>query len=226
LFFDGKITIKQLNNVFLHESYSWEAEQLINDGAYKINKIKLEELLEQQADKHNSQLMQIMKRDKLLFTQNYNYETILNLIQRSEIIEEGDLLVSLFELKFPNGNIIYFSINSDTPKTIIDIWLPSGNDYTFGKRNHIVKLCRPGIINDRDGFTNIRKEADANSQIVGKFVTNELFFFTPVSGSNWWPVYKNETSPCVGYIYKNKITFYKDFPEVIKKKVIKMRTGC
>ena len=226
LFFNEKVTIAQLNNVFLHENYNWEADQLINQGTSKLNKLQLSELIEQNANKYESRLMQIMKNDKSLFIQNCNYETILNLIQKSKIIEEGDLLVTLFELKFPNGNIIYFDINTDTPKTIIDIWLPSGNMYVFdNKESFLDKLRRPAIINDKDGFTNIRKEANASSKIVGKFVTNELFFYTPVSGTDWWPVYKNLTTP-MGYIYKSKITFYKNFPDSIKKKVIKMRSGC
>lgn len=226
LFFNGKVSSAQLNNVFLHESYNWEAEQLINDGASKMNKSQLSDLIEQHADKYESRLMQIMKKDKLLFIQNCSYETILNLIYKSKTIEEGDLLVTLFELKFPNGNIIYFDINTDTPKTIIDIWLPSGDKYIYDKNESFPdKLRRPAIINDKDGFTNIRKEANASSKIVGKFVANELFFFTPISGTSWWPVYKNSTTP-MGYIYKSKITFYKDFPEAIKKKVTKIRTGC
>jgi len=226
LFLNEKVSIAHLNNVFLHESYNWEAEQLINDGTSKMNKFQLSELIEKNADRYESRLMQIMRNDKFLFIQNCNYETILNLIQKSKIITEGDLLVTLFELKFPNGNILYFDINTDTPKTIIDIWLPSGDMYVYDKKESSSdKLRRPAIINDKDGFTNVRKEANANSKIIGKFVANELFFFTPVSGTDWWPVYKNLTTP-FGYIYKNKITFYKDFPESIKKKVIKMRSGC
>ena len=48
-----------------------------------------------------------------------------------------------------------------------------------------------GIINDTDGYTNIRKESNANSKIIWKLYDNELFFFNEnyESDNDWKYIY-------------------------------------
>ena len=119
-------------------------------------------------------------------------------------------------------------MNKDTPTQILNIWLPNGeslDDLVEGIK--VEKLQRPGIINDPDGYTNIREKPDKNSAIiVGKFVKNEIFYYTPVSGSDWWPVYKKDGGEQIGYIHKSRILKYSDFPPKLKEKVRKLRGGC
>jgi hypothetical protein len=224
LLVDSKVTVADVNKVMGSDDGS-EADLLIEDHISKQNQAQLSQYVKCNSATLESYYFKKIRAHVAELSQGCNFETISKLINNSNIYNEGWDLGSYVELKFPNGIILYFEMNTDPPESINCIWLPSGKALdVYNNGNEMLR--RPAIINDKDGFTNVRKEANANSQVVGKFVTNELFFFTPVSGSNWWPVYRNETSSCIGYIYKNKITFYRDFPEFIKKEVIKMRTGC
>lgn len=217
LFSKQKITIAELNNIY-NVDISTEAgnnssvRELFSQDKIWIEKMNFE-----------SYTMKELLKDTVVLCQGFDEQTILKLIQKAPIFNDGLELDDILELVFPNGNTLFYEINMDPPIKINLIWTPDGTVLNSGSK---MKFRRPGIINDKDSFTNIRKEADANSKVVGKFIANELFFFTPVSGSNWWPVYRSEVSPCIGYIYKSKITFYRDFPESIKKKVTKIRTGC
>lgn len=58
-------------------------------------------------------------------------------------------------------------------------------------------------IKDPDGFTNIRRGASVNSDIVGKIYEGETFYYEVVPGSNWRKVYQNDNF--LGYIYYNRI---------------------
>jgi hypothetical protein len=73
---------------------------------------------------------------------------------------------------------------------------------------------------------NIREKADKNSRIVGKLKERELFYFTPISGSDWYKVYHEEYQPCLGYIHKSRITTFNDFPEDLKEQVRKKGDDC
>lgn len=61
------------------------------------------------------------------------------------------------------------------------------------------------MINDPDGYVNIREKPNAHSKIVRKIKKNELFYFTPISRAEWYPVSLKEISPCIGYIHKSRI---------------------
>jgi hypothetical protein len=74
-----------------------------------------------------------------------------------------------------------------------------------------------GIINDPDGYTNIRDEKGSGYNIVGKVKESEQFKFFQNSESNWWAV---ETipyygTPVKGYIHKSRIQPY--YPEEVSK---------
>lgn len=58
-------------------------------------------------------------------------------------------------------------------------------------------------IKDPDGFTNIRRGASVNSDIVGQIYEGETFYYEVVPGSNWRKVYQNDNF--LGYIYYNRI---------------------
>jgi len=70
-----------------------------------------------------------------------------------------------------------------------------------------------GIINDPDGYTNIRSGQGMNYDIVGKINEADEFNYFPDSESNWWAV---ETIPRIGtplkgYVHKSRIQPY--YPE-------------
>ena len=59
-----------------------------------------------------------------------------------------------------------------------------------------------GIINDADGYTNIRKEASTKSQIVGKILQNEYFFYEEYN-SNWCKI--TTQNKVKGFVHKSRI---------------------
>jgi hypothetical protein len=60
-----------------------------------------------------------------------------------------------------------------------------------------------GIINDPDGYVNVRKERDAKSEIICRILQNEKFLYWPASHSNWWSVKTKDGKS--GYVHKSRI---------------------
>ena len=89
-----------------------------------------------------------------------------------------------------------------------------------------LQLKFPAIINDPDGYVNIRKEPNVKSEIVAKIKLNELFFYTLMPKTDWYPVYYDDDGPCIGYIHKSRIKTFEDFPKWLQEKVRIMRDGC
>jgi len=64
------------------------------------------------------------------------------------------------------------------------------------------------IINDPDGYTNVRKAADGKSPIVAR-VNHSVMFSTHVQPSDWWQV---RVYPDIqGYIHKSRVLMIRDF---------------
>jgi archaellum component FlaG (FlaF/FlaG flagellin family) len=63
------------------------------------------------------------------------------------------------------------------------------------------------IINDPDGFTNVRAQPDSKAEIVAKIVDGERFFFDEVPGSNWVKVYRtaDADAECIGYMHSSRV---------------------
>lgn len=59
-----------------------------------------------------------------------------------------------------------------------------------------------GQINDPDGYTNIRKEANTKSQIIGKILKNDYFFYEDYN-SNWCKVSTQDNKK--GFVHKSRI---------------------
>lgn len=61
-----------------------------------------------------------------------------------------------------------------------------------------------GVINDPDGYTNVREGKSSSSKIVDKVYKGEKFEIYDTSG-NWWSIYTYKNSKN-GYIHKSKVT--------------------
>lgn len=69
--------------------------------------------------------------------------------------------------------------------------------------NLLSQNIRIAEIQDRDGYTNIREQADVKSKIIGKVLKKELFFYEEYNNSNW---VKIKTQKGVyGFIHKSRI---------------------
>lgn len=63
-----------------------------------------------------------------------------------------------------------------------------------------------GLIDDPDGFVNIRLHKSSKSKILGVVKKDEYFSYFPNKDSNWWPI---ETEKgLVGYMHKSRIKFH------------------
>lgn len=66
----------------------------------------------------------------------------------------------------------------------------------------VFSQSRIGIINDSDGYTNVRLERTTDSKIIGKYFSYRPFEFTP-NNSNWVSVKLDNGQ--TGYIHKSRI---------------------
>jgi len=78
------------------------------------------------------------------------------------------------------------------------------------------------IINDKDGFVNIRKEANSKSEIIGKLYSKNIFLYDTESEtlSKWIKIYKQQPKKSLleGYVYEDKIYSISRFPRLRQKK--------
>lgn len=170
----------------------------------------------------NGSERQAILRNKMELTQGFSEKEIEGIVRKSETFDDGYLLDSIVKVNFPNGKTLYFDVFLDDVFFVNIVWLPDGSNL-YAKTD---LLKRPAIINDKDGFVHIRQKPDGDSMILDVIYNDELFFFTPESGKNWFRIYwKEGLQPC-GYIHKSRITTFEDFPEDLKKKVRKRRNDC
>ncbi|WP_436515414.1 SH3 domain-containing protein [Ekhidna sp. To15] len=77
-----------------------------------------------------------------------------------------------------------------------------------------------GIINDPDGYTNVREQPTTNSKILGKFYDNEVFQIWDLDYDtipNWRKVYKwnpESREALVGWMHKSRIKDLDFLPEI------------
>lgn len=225
---ERNVSVDSFSTIYASASADDEADlrgkmRKLNIGDIDYNKLERE--IEKHSDTITSLILNKMRKYKEQLTQGLGYKSLSNLIDSSLLYNEGWEFSMTLELNFPNKRSVFFEMNRDAPKQIEYIWLPSGEslgDLVFGN-SPVEKLERPGIINDPDGYTNIRERPDIHSAVTGKFVKDEIFYFTPVGGSNWWPVYRDFDGKQLGYIFYDRILTYADFPTELKEKVNKER---
>lgn len=66
-----------------------------------------------------------------------------------------------------------------------------------------INRCKKGLIIDVDGFTNIRKERNVNSEIIGRILEKEDFWYWTLPSGNWYIV---QTATGIrGFVYKDRV---------------------
>ena len=73
------------------------------------------------------------------------------------------------------------------------------NEHLKGDWNDV----KTALINDPDGYTNIRNEPGTTSEIIDKLYEGEFFRYWPNTESNWLVVYKFDR--LYGYVHKSRI---------------------
>jgi len=139
--------------------------------------------------------------------------------------DEGKVSSIAFDIRFFNGKAIYFYLNRypDEPITILNIYFEDGSsiyNYLHEGAEGVSKnyLQRLAIINDPDGYTNVRKDKGSEYPIVGKIAANEVFIFTPNYYEDWWKV-RNKDGSVEGYMHKSRIVPFGNLPEEKKKEL-------
>jgi len=81
-------------------------------------------------------------------------------------------------------------------------------------------LCKVelAIINDPDGYTNIREGQGTHTKILAKIVKDEIFYFIPSKISPWWEASK--INGIKGYVHKSRIYPLKDMSNKEKNEFI------
>ena len=74
--------------------------------------------------------------------------------------------------------------------------------YLFVFSNLLSQNVRIAEIQDNDGYTNIREEADIKSKIIGKVLKKELFFYEEYN-SNWCKI--TTQNKVKGFVHKSRI---------------------
>ena len=210
--FKESVTVKEFSEIYVYAGY------IDSDLTKKhLN-----------TDKMKSELMNSIKTkhfDEL--TNKLTINEINNVIEKSEISSDGYDFEIIMELPLSKNYSIYFDLDNDIPGRIEYIFLKNAiNIGSMDNKEYKEQLFRPGIINESDGYTNLRENPNSKSKVVGILKTNELFFYSPIGDSDWYPVQMRYLGKKIGYIHKSKIIKYSNFPKQIKVKVDKIRGGC
>lgn len=65
---------------------------------------------------------------------------------------------------------------------------------------------KAAIINDPDGYTNVRSAPNSNSDIVKKIYDGEVFYYEPSPDAKWVIIYKDEDATIpIGYMSSSRI---------------------
>ncbi|VXD13399.1 SH3 domain-containing protein [Marinoscillum sp. 108] len=82
-------------------------------------------------------------------------------------------------------------------KTLLFILIVFASNLCFGQQWY-------GVINDPDGYTNVRKGPGTNYEIVAKAQDNEIFYIED-SDSDWFLIYLIENNYLEGYIHSSRV---------------------
>ena len=154
--------------------------------------------------------------------QGKNDSIIFTAITNARVFSYGNLLDSVVELHL-GDRALYFMVSIEPPRSFKyhDI-----NCIYDSKGQHLIyedeKMVLPAVINDPDGFTYVREKPSIKSRITSKLLTNEVFLYTPIFGSDWYRVYSEEDGVYIGYIYKKRVLPYDECSNYNKKKMSRL----
>ena len=204
------VTIKDYYDLF--GSYALEEEE------YKFFK-RCEEQGERNCDQLANEVFgNIANFESIMFSEIRQLKNQLlpttievgKVISNSSIFETGIPGIVEVVLSFPNSMNVYFhlSVYEGEATKIQDIFTSNGQSIfnSLETRGNKV-LKRIAIVNDPDGYTNIREWQGVDAPIIGKVLEGNLFFYIPNSKSDWCKVQLINSCKW-GYMHKSRITFY------------------
>jgi hypothetical protein len=165
-------------------------------------------------------------------TQGIKMDDLKIVLANIRIHYDGDINTQYAILTFPNKKNIYFALNADSvfqenyPAQIGDIFLSNGNSIISFDWNGVPeKLYFRGLINPKriKSSLNVLEKPGTNSISTNNIKINHLFYFSP-NESEWYEIFNYQDQRSVGFIKKDYIIMFEDFPKPIKDKILK--EGC
>ncbi|MFI5137554.1 MAG: SH3 domain-containing protein, partial [Sphingobacteriales bacterium] len=153
-------------------------------------------------------IVKIKEQSKSL-SQELTLKDVYNVINSSLVVPYYGHPNSKLVTLLLNKHHVYFLIGKyDELHLIIDnIYLEDGQsvyNQLYVENKNYLKLI--GKIVDKDGFTNIRTQADIKSAIVDKIPSGEEIWYTPNDDYSWWRI-ESKTNPNLkGFVYFNRIS--------------------
>lgn len=216
------ITIQDLNSVFPISEYEdslfilEKKSNLTGDKSYlEIPRNKIV-----RSKNSVSYIMLEIKKYAKELTQDLPFDSLMRIIDQAIEHIEPSIFSKCIELSFPNNQKAFFDLSNETPSFINNIWLNNGDlldDIIYGEFP-VTKMKWIGMIDDKNGYVNIREKPEKDSKIVRKIFIRDIFYYTPIGDSDWWPVSIEKGGDYIGYIYKTKILNFTNLPKEIKDK--------
>lgn len=131
--------------------------------------------------------------------------------ESSDLVTAKEQLETVFALGVDETASIAFSF--DNPKKATKFKVSSKWDEGNAGNGKDIAIPSPSkaahqvaVINDPDGYTNVRAKPNVKANIVAKIVDGERFFFDVVPGSNWVKVYRTADAPqYIGYMHNSRV---------------------
>ena len=159
-------------------------------------------------EKYPSLYFQLLKKKLDLLTFGYDHDYIRALIdEKGVLIDDGAASSIRMILNFDDMGTLYFAINrykDEGPS--ISIYLQNGKPLIskLNNKESDYKFSMLGVINDPDGYTNLRSGAGTGFEVVERILETDIFDYYPTSESNWWSVTNIRTCSS-GYVHKSRI---------------------
>lgn len=121
--------------------------------------------------------------------QDKNKDVVLDALNKAETFYYGGVLDSMVVLNLGDKGL-YFRVSTEGQKydytDILDIFDSNGRNLLSETNTTTMQFA--GVIDDPDGFVNVREKPSIDSKVVEKIKKDELFFYTPIWGTNWCKV--------------------------------------
>ena len=152
----------------------------------------------------------------------YSLNDIIKVISKASPISIGEEHSSLVKLNFPKGESLYVFVENKPKYDVLEIFDSEGLEL---QEKDKWPLYIPALINDKDGFVNVRSGKSAKSSVVGKIEKDKVFFFIPSKG-NWYKISYHNQGKCVGFVHKSKVLMYEQCTKNQKKLIREALTYC
>jgi len=208
LAFEEQVSVKDFSSVYANASIDYEASiYLLDSLGYTPKEYEIQKKVENRISVEAPSIVHTRIRNYLRdLTEGKTKTEIVELIKKSEYVYNDDPFTILLELDLSKNKSIFYELTSDAPVQVCNVWLENGAslDDIIREKAAPEKLWIKGIINDPDGYVNIRKGESIKSSVVGKIVKEEVFLFIPNYCKNWWKV-KSSDGSVEGYMHKSRI---------------------